>query len=147
MALVCVLVVSFTFIQCGGSDPKPVPTEKERVTALLTSNGGKWSPSSSGITVDGVDVTQDLFKDFSITFSANTFTTTGTTPVWLRNDTWSFKDETATVFIRGQDGKEVTINSISETQLKMTLEWDQTTTAEDGRKRSLQGTHEFILNK
>ncbi len=131
---------------CGGSDP--VPTQAQKVTQLLTADGGTWSPAAlSGVTVDGVDVTDDLFAGFSITFHENTLTTTGTSPVWLPEDTWRFKDETATVIIRGQDQKEVTILEISATQLKLTLEWNETTTKSGGRLHSLKGKHEFLLTK
>lgn len=141
------IAISCVLSGCGG-DPEPTPlTESEKVTKLLTANGETWAPAaSSGITIDGVDVTEDLFPGFTITFLDNTLTTTGTTPVWLRQDTWRFKDETAKVIIRGQDNKEVTITEISATQLKLTLVWTETTT-EGGRKLSLKGIHEFILNK
>lgn len=132
---------------CKKDDPKPQLTEAQKVTQVLTSNGGTWTPAASGaITVDGIDVTQDLFANFSITFTANTFTTTGTTPVWLREDTWQFKDAAANVIIRGQDGKEITITEISDTQIKLSLTWDQTT-YEGGRAKSLAGTYEFVLDK
>lgn len=132
---------------CGGSDPEPAPSQSEKVTQMLTATGGTWTPaSSSGITVDGVDVTEDLFPGFTITFQDGTFTTTGTSPVWLREDTWRFKDESATVIIRGQDDKEVVIEQISASQLKLTLEWSETTT-QGGRKGSLKGKHVFTLSK
>lgn len=132
---------------CGG-DPEPAPlTEVQKVTNLLTENGGTWEPASSaGVSIDGVDVTEDLFAGFSITFLDNTLTTTGTSPVWLRQDTWTFKDESAKVITRGQDNKEITITEISASQLKLTLSWDETTT-DGGRKHSLKGKHEFVLNK
>lgn len=141
------LVVAMVFLRCGGSDPEPKATESQKVTKMLTAGGGKWSlPASGGVTVDGVDVTDDLFAGFSITFGEQKFTTTGTSPVWLRTDTWHFKDETAKVFIRGQDDREITIAEISDTQLRMTLEWPASTT-EGGRQGSLKGKHEFTLNK
>lgn len=140
IALACLL------LGCGG-DSEPTLTEIEKVTEILTANGGTWAPVlSSGVTIDGVDVTEDLFFGFTITFLDNTLNTSGTTPVWLRQDTWKFKDETAKVIIRGQDNKEITITEISTTQLKLKLEWTETTT-QGGRKNSLKGIHEFILNK
>lgn len=142
LALLSVWVLS----GCGG-DSDPAPTEAEKVTKLLTASGGTWAPASNGgITVDGVDVTDDLFPGFSITFYESTFTTTGTTPVWLPEDTWQFKDSSAKVIIRGQDDREITITELSATQLKLTLEWPATTTS-GGRSGSLKGKHEFILNK
>lgn len=132
---------------CGDDGDRPAPGQVEKVTKALTADGGRWTPpATGGVTVDGVDVTADLFPGFSITFLKGTLTTTGTTPVWLREDTWRFKDETATVIIRGQDDKEITIESISDTQLKLTLEWTTTTTA-PGRQRSIKGKYQFVLNK
>lgn len=144
--IIITLAAAFLFSGCGGSD-EPKPTQAEKVTELLVANGSAWSPAAtSGVTVDGVDVTEDLFAGFSITFQEKTFTTTGTSPVWLRQDTWKFKDESATVIIRGQDNKEITIAEVSATQLKLTLEWTETTTS-GGRQGSLKGKHEFLLNK
>jgi hypothetical protein len=137
-----IIVMFVSFAACKKNDPSP--TETERVTKLLTGNWGL--ASSSGVTVDGLDVTQDLFPNFSITFSENTLATTGTTPVWLRQDTWHFKDESATVIIRGQDNKEITLENISEHELVLTLTWDQTT-YDGGRSRSVAGTYRFSLTK
>ena len=146
MAFLQSITIIAILFGCGG-DPEPTLTEIEKVTNLLTDNGGNWQPaSSSGVTIDGVDVTTDLFPSFTITFLDNTLTTTGTSPVWLRQDTWRFKDQTAKVIIRGQDNKEITITEISATQLKLTLEWEQTTT-DGGRQYSLKGKHEFVLIK
>jgi hypothetical protein len=143
--LICSLL-ALAFIMSCKSD-EPTLTEEQRVTKILTENGGKWNlPAVAGVTVDGLDVTQDLFKDFSITFGEGTLTTTGTTPVWLRQDTWSFKDESATVIIRGQDSKEITISEITQDQLILTLEWEQNT-FEGGRAKSIKGTYQFALEK
>jgi len=125
----------------------PVPqTEKEKVTALLTSDGGRWKPAalSNWVMVEGINVS-DLFKNFTITFTASGYTTSGTSPVWPRSGTWQFKDDAAKVFIRDSDKKEVTIESISETTLRITLVWDQTTYG--GRGQSTKGKHEFNLIK
>ncbi len=142
-----IILASVLFLPgCKKDDPVPAKTQAQIVTEMLVANGTPWSPVT--VTVDGVEVTDELFAGFSIKFAEKTFTTTGSTPVWLRQDTWSFKDESATVMIRGQDGKEITIEDISETQLKLALEWDQTTMEpEGGRAASLKGKHEFILNK
>jgi hypothetical protein len=139
-----ILVLLVTLSNCG-KDPEPTPIEKN--TQILTSNGGTWTPAStSGVVVNGIDVSKDLFPGFTITFAKGTFTTTGTSPVWLREDTWQFKDETATVITRGQDNKEIALEEISNTQLKLTLVWTETTYS-NGRQRSLAGKHEFFLNK
>jgi hypothetical protein len=150
--LLALTIVTLSFMACGGKggDPTPItpePTVKEQRTELLIAGGSSWSPSSSGIVVDGVDVTADFFSGFTIKFDATTITTTGTTPVWATTDTWSFKDDNANVIVRGSDSKEITITSISETELKLTLEWDQYTYEQGGRQKSIPGTYTFTLNK
>jgi len=139
-----ILLCFIFFVNCGGSDP----TAEEKVTKLLTSGNGTWEPSAAAnsITVDGIDVKEDLFPGFTIRFTSDKIFTTGTSPVWLREDTWHFKEGSkATIIIRGMDDKEISINEISSTQLKLSLEWDQTTYG--GRKASLPGLYEFILDK
>lgn len=139
-----IIVLGFT-MSCKPDEPT-LSTE-QKVTKILTDNGGKWNlPAVAGVTVDGLDVTQDLFPGFSITFGEGTLTTTGTTPVWLRQDSWSFKDESATVIIRGQDNREITISEITEDQLILTMEWEKQT-FDDGRLKSIKGTHQFTLEK
>lgn len=126
---------------------EPTLTTEQRVTKILTENGGKWNlPAVAGVTVDGLDVTQDLFPGFSITFGEGTLSTTGTSPVWLRQDTWSFKDESGNVIIRGQDNKEITISEITNDQLILTMEWEHDT-FDDGRSKSIKGTYQFALEK
>jgi hypothetical protein len=142
-------IVAFLFfsLSCSKKDDAK-PTEQQRITKLLTNGTGTWSPSTTaGVTVDGLDVTEDLFKDFTITFTEDKLFTTGTTPVFLREDTWQFKDETGAVILRGQDDKEIKVEAISENELQLSLEWDQTTYEEGGRIRSIPGTVVFTMNK
>lgn len=144
-ASVAAIVVVGFLMSCKPDEPTLTP--EQRVTKMLTDNGGTWSlPSVAGVTVDGMDVTQDLFKGFSITFGDGTLTTTGTSPVWLRQDTWSYKDESATVIIRAQDNKEITISEITADQLILTLEWEHET-FEGGRAKSIKGIYQFALEK
>jgi hypothetical protein len=139
-------IVAIGFLM-GCKPDEPTLTAGQRVTKMLTDNGGTWTlPSVAGVTVDGLDVTEDLFNGFSITFGEGTLTTTGTSPVWLRQDTWSFKDDAATVMIRAQDNKEITISEITTDQLILTLEWEHET-FEGGRAKSIKGTYQFALQK
>jgi hypothetical protein len=137
--LACVIL----FANCGGSEP----SAEEKVKKILIKDDGTWEPSvTNSITLDGIDVQEDLFPDFTIRFTADKIFTTGTTPVWLREDTWSFKEGSkGKIIIRGMDDKEIAIEEISSAQLKLTLEWDQTTY--EGRAASLPGLYEFILDK
>lgn len=131
---------------CGGSDPAPELTPREKATQLLTSGTGKWNPAplTNWVMVEGVNVSE-LFKDFTISFTATGYTTTGTTPVWPRSGTWTFKDDAAKIFIRDSDKKEVTIETLDEKTLRITLTWDLTTYG--GRTQAIAGKHEFNLTK
>lgn len=131
---------------CGGNEPdEPKKTEAELRTVILTSGTGNWAPSASApITVGGVNMST-LFEDFTIKFTEGSYTSTGTTPVWARAGTWKFKDDTGTTLVR-EDGLEVQVSDITETAVKFTLEWAETT-REDGRSKSLAGTHVFTLSK
>ena len=142
-ALLFILLISILNFKCGGSDP----TKQERVTKLLTQGGGKWLPSASSnaITLEGIDVEDELFQGFSISFTKNQFTVTGESPVWTSPDNWSFKDKKAKVLIRASDDREITIVSITSKELVIQMEWDQTTYG--GRTKSLPGVYQFILNK
>jgi hypothetical protein len=128
----------------SGGDPEPEPTEEERVTKLLTAS--QWAPSTGNwVVVDGVSVAE-LFTDFKITFTSTGYTTTGTTPVWPRTGTWKFKTGSTKIFVRDADQVEVTIETLDDKNLKLTLLWDKETT-EPGRSSSIRGKHEFNLTK
>lgn len=144
------LIVAFTVLvfSCK-QDDGPAPTEAEKRLGLLIAGNGTWDlPATGGVLLaDGsssLDITE-LFQDFTVKFTEGGYTTTGTTPVWARSGTWEFKDDSGEVFVRN-DGLEVTIIEITDTSLKFSLEWDQTT-YEEGRPRSLPGTHTFTLGK
>ena len=134
------LVVSL--VSCGKDDPavEPEPTEQERITTLLTT--ASWPLTS--VVVEGENAAE-LFKDFSLTFTATGYTTTGTTPVWARSGTWTFTDATAKK-IKRDDNVEVTIESVDEKTLKLSLVWDRQIT-EGGRSKALRGKHEFTLTR
>jgi len=149
LIFLCLAIVSFQGCKSNSDDPIPEPqtSEQEKVIAILTGGTGTWLPAaaSNSVTVAGFDVTEEFFSDFTIRFSGTQLFTTGTTPVWLRNDTWQFKSGTANIIIRGQDSREVTIENISETELKLSLKWPLTTFG--GRSKSLPGNYVFTLKK
>jgi hypothetical protein len=122
---------------CGPDDP----TGKEKNTKIISS--GTWVISS--VMVDGVDKS-DLFTGFTLEFnSAGTYSSTNGEPVWKASGTWSFKDNSGQVFLR-DDGKEVTLGTITETALVLNMNWDKTTLG-SGRSRSVSGNHTFTFTK
>jgi hypothetical protein len=148
LSLATLIAISTVFVHCGGGGGDPELTEEQKVTKTLTAGTGQWGQNSaSTVYVDGLDVTEDLFSGFTITFTDGGYTTTGTSPVFPSSDTWRFKENTnGTVIIRDSDEKEMTITSLTDTDLVFTLTWDQTTTS-SGRQRSIPGPHVFILKK
>ena len=146
LSLTALALTATLFVHCGGSDGEP--SAEDQVLKTLTANGGQWGQnSSSTVEVDGVDVTEELFDGFTITFGDKTYTTTGSSPVFPSSDTWTFKTNTeGMVLIRASDDKEITINSLTDSELVFTLVWDQTTTS-GGRQRSIPGPHVFSLKK
>jgi hypothetical protein len=135
----CALVFMLAASGCGsdgGDDTPPAPD----VQALLTS--GAWKVKS--VTVDGLNK-NDLFTGFTIGFTATGFTATNGDPVWPASGTWTFADATKKSVTRN-DGTTVTLESISETELTLKLQWSKTTLG-GGKINSIAGTHVFILNK
>jgi hypothetical protein len=127
-------------MHCSGD---PEPSIEEKVARMLY---GTWLPalSESAISLDGNDVQDEFFQGFTITFEKEKFTTTGTSPVWLREDTWWFKPGTdGTHIIRGMDEEEIVIERISDNELILKLNWSEITT--NGRMNSFPGVYTFTL--
>jgi len=112
--------------------------ETERVTSILTSHS--WKVST--VTVGGTDQTS-LFTGFTISFTGTNYNPTNGGLVWPSSSTWTFKDDTAKVLVRG-DGLEVKLNEVTETSLKMELTWNKSTLG-PGRISSISGVHIFSM--
>jgi hypothetical protein len=148
LSLATLMALATMFVHCGGGGGDPELTEEQKVKKTLTAGTGQWGQNSaSTVTVEGVDVTKDLFSGFTIKFTDGGYTTTGTSPVFPSSDTWSFKPNTdGKVLVRGSDEKEMTITSLTDSELVFTLTWDEFTTT-GGRQRSIPGPHIFTLKK
>lgn len=112
----------------------------EETELKLISSG--WSNPVA--TVDGVDYS-DVFKDFSITFSKNTYTTTAGAPLWKASGTWKFMDEEATQ-IKMDGDRDVEVKFPSDEFLELSFLWDQDT-FEPGRSLSIKGKQRFRLKR
>jgi len=138
-----VLTVTFLILLLAGINgcKEDVPqTPQQVVTAQLTA--GTWRLET--VLIEGEDGAQ-LFNNFTLVFTETGYTSTGTTPVWRRQGTWTFLNEEATRINR--DGEvDVDIVSIDDTTLRLALIWNQET-FEGGRSQSLRGRHEFTLRK
>lgn len=151
IVLACLGMVVF-LTNCKDDGPgTPPKTESELRAEIMAGGTGKWTPpTGSPVTVNDLAV-PELFEGFTITFTSTgtggTYTTTGTTPVWPRSGTWTFVGDDGLKFKR-DDNVEVTITDITETSLKLSMEWTETTYEEPtGRSNSLAGTTVFTLSK
>jgi hypothetical protein len=129
------IIVSLAHTACDGNDPDP----KDNMLKQLT---GSWQVSR--VTVDGVDQS-GLFDDFNLVIAPRQFSATNGEPVWPASGTWSFSDGQAKTFTR-DDGIMVTIESVSNTQLRLGLTWTKTTIGA-GRIKSVSGAHVFEFTK
>lgn len=129
------LMIPLAQTACDGNEPDPAADALKQLT-------GSWQVSQ--VKVDGVDRT-DLFDDFSLVIAQKQFTATNGEPVWPASGTWTFADDQGTTFTRG-DGVVVTIESLSNTSLVLSLMWTKTTLGA-GRERSVSGTHVFEFRK
>lgn len=133
------LIVSLLLTTTACKDDAPTLTEAEQVTKLLTN--GMWSLSS--VLIDDTQA-DDLFENFSLTFTKTGYTTTGTTPVWPRTGAWNFTNpDEPDQFIRDDEVK-VDIISLSKNSLTLELNWTKETIV-GGRLQSIKGKHVFVL--
>jgi hypothetical protein len=129
-------VTTLFFVSCGGDSP----SDSEVTTKQLVSSGWKID----NVQVDGTDQTT-LYTNMSLSFSATTYTTTKGEPVWPATGTWSFTDKAART-IKRNDDLEMTIVEITDTSLKLSLDW-ATSTLGPGRTSSVAGEHVFSFVK
>ena len=135
--LSCLMVgVMLVLASCNNDKTEAAPD----VQALLTS--GSWKMKT--VTVDGVNE-NDLFTNLSVTFTATEFTTLNGEPVWPASGTWTFSGGDQNLIVRN-DGIEVSVEEISETELTLKLLWSKTTLG-SGRVESIQGNHAFVFGK
>lgn len=124
----------------GCSNNKPTLSSVDITTKQLI-NVGAWKVS--GVSEDGVDKTAQ-YVNFTLTFTATSYSTTHGTPVWPTSGTWKFDDATAKSFSR-DDGIDVTIENITESSLRLSFKWNQTTLG--GKLSSISGKIVFSLTK
>lgn len=134
LSAVILTAVITVISSCG---PQPV-SEEEKVRTMLMS--GTWQIQD--VTVDGVNK-NSLFDGFTIKFNEATYTTTNGGPVWPASGTWHVSTPTTIVH---NGGDVISISSITENSLVLTLEWDETTLG-GGRTQSVSGSHTFTFSK
>ena len=130
-----VVMILATFAACN----KNSPTASEETLSKLT---GTWHVST--VTVDGVDAT-DLFQNMTVTFSKTDVTASNGGVVWPALETWTFFEGNEKVIQRA-DNVNMTIETLSNTKLTLSLLWSKTTYG-PGRSNSISGKHVFEFSK
>jgi hypothetical protein len=99
----------------------------------------------SRVTVGGVDQTS-LYPDLSIQWTKDkTLSTTNGGTIWPSTSNFSFTDNTAkTLLVQLKNGEntEVTIETLTDSELVISLHWNETTFGQ-GRSKSIEGDHIF----
>jgi hypothetical protein len=134
--VVIAIVSAWQLSSCKGDDD---PTAQEVIKAKLI--GSTWNVQS--VKVDGIDKTS-VFTGLTITFDESNFTTTHGGAVWPASGTWTFIADNGSK-VKRDDGTEISVD-ITETTLKLTFEWAETTLG-SGRSSSVKGKNVFTLTQ
>lgn len=121
------------------SDKDPVSpsiSKQDEVKARLVAV--TWKIKS--VSVDGVDHT-DLFQNLAVKFTSSGFNATNGGPVWPTTGTWAFTNTDANSITRN-DGLVVTIQELTQVNLKVSFLWTKTTLG-PGREESVSGMNVF----
>jgi hypothetical protein len=131
----------FSFGSCLDDTKSTVEVVKEEVVkAKLTASPWKIGQ----VTVGGVDQSS-LYPNLVITFTEKGFTTVNGGVIWPATGTWVFTSSNATS-IETSNGLMIDIAEITDTTLKLVLQWDKTTIG-TGRSKSISGLHVFSFGK
>lgn len=126
---------------CTEEPSAPQLTQQEQTRLILVSSPWKMTK----VTVDGFDQT-NVYRDLVLTFLNTQYSSVNGKGVWPANGFWNFDNTEATAFLRS-DGVRVEIQSISESSLRLSFDWDETTFITNGRTKSLEGQHIFEFGK
>lgn len=136
MLTIASLALMVSMMNCSShSDPTPAQKTTQQLSA-------SWKVQT--VTKDGVDITAQ-FTNMILSFTASSYTSTNTTPVWPASGTWKFDDATAKTILRS-DGAEVTITAISSNSLTLQLTWSENV-FKGGRITSVSEPYVFVFSK
>lgn len=130
-----------TILSISSCKNEDTPSATEVSKSQLTAHAWKIRR----VTIDGVDHSS-LFADLSLQWRGdNRFSTVNGGVLWPASGTWSFADETGKalrVTLNGVADVPVTIETLDDTRLVLSLFWNKTTLS-GGRTASIAGDHTF----
>jgi hypothetical protein len=135
------MAASLVLTSCGGSDEEVIDPKIE-VAGKLKAH--EWKLSS--VSVGGIDKTE-IYEGMTINFATSGYTAASSNPIFLPSGSWSVESETKLkITPAGEEPRELTIIEITDSSLKISVEWDETTMG-GGRPESLEGNHIFHFIK
>ena len=139
-SLVFISLTSVLISSCGGGgddDPKE-PTAQELTYENLA---GQWSlPATGGIVVDGVDRTLN-YAGFNLSFTNGGYTSTNVGELFKASGTWRWANSSTTNELSLDDGKSITIQSLTTSQFIFTF------TKTGGVRAGTAGNYTITVNK
>lgn len=140
---VCIWIFVFfliiTFTNCGGDDGPGEPTTQEVAFELLS---GNWTLENGGsVKLDGEDITAN-FSGFGVSFGDGTYGTTAGGDLFKASGTWQWVDDSDRQVLL-DDGKEVRLTDLSETDLTFTFQF----AGSGGVVAGLAGNYTISLRK
>lgn len=127
------IIFSFLFHIEGCKEAELTPNE--RTEELLIAHA--WQMTE--VKIDGI--VSDLYSGLTLSFGSKTYTSTNGGKVWLASGTWEFVGDNGDKILR-DDGLEVIVESLTESQLVLSFTWNSTT-FDGGRVGSLKGFHKM----
>jgi hypothetical protein len=128
----------FTGMSCSKDSPSAEDVFLEKIE-------GTWVLSSTGVEIDGEDVSE-VFEDFSVTFTKDReySTSDGNGPIWDSSGTFELEATTndAGFHIIRDDDVEVRVDELSESRLVLKFNF---VSDGSGRVKSVSGEYTFDL--
>ncbi|MCE7991267.1 MAG: hypothetical protein HEP71_04770 [Roseivirga sp.] len=134
-----VFFLFITFTNCGGDDGSDEPTTQEIALELLS---GNWALDNGGsVKLDGEEITAN-FSGFGVSFTDGAYSTTAGGDLFRASGTWQWVADSDRQILM-DDGKEISITTLSETELVFSFQF----AGSGGVVAGLAGNYTIALKK
>ncbi len=141
MKKILITLVSLSLVSlltaCQGDDPAPLTEEQQTLKDLAKT----WS--LSGASVDGTDVAE-WFNGLKVSFTeSKSFTVENAVPpIWISSGSFELLKSGSVYTIKRSDGVDLTISTLSETTVTITMTYDAPASA---RMAGISGSFTFTF--
>jgi hypothetical protein len=140
LSIIPTLVLILVFSGCDPVDGLEEETLQELNLRKLSEKPWSLGEGAGSIVVDGTDVSAN-YQGFSLTYADGSYTTTNGAELFQARGTWEWIDEQASM-IRLDDGKELTIVSLTDVRLTFTFNF-----SEGGARAGIPGNYTVSVVK